>query len=253
VPYFWYPLAVLQAVLDSNKQSECHVLAQEYFVSQDRSFDRAVCERLRTDCADPMRSSFGRVITQTLLDTGGPVVGDDTLFFVSHSQLSRSGKNFSVVSGRTLTEESSSVLLAYPQLEDLDVCSSAARLTGRRGGPGFMYPGCLGALKFELYQNQGLNICVEYLQSAYHPARAAERGVISKALIRAYSGWSVHLLRQLFEIADRLSVAEVSIPNNRLIAGLGSDRFDKLAGEYDYQVVSQEHHSQIQLIRKDSN
>ena len=157
---------------------------------------------------------------------------DEYLLQASRPHISKTGKNLAIIIGRSITDSQDHVFLAYPEVPDLSSFSRISKAIARPAGPGYIYPGSVAAMEFCIY---GDSLSVGYLQSSFFVKQAVAQNFLSKDYLRAYSAWSITLISRLFEYAESLGVKELVLPEDRVTAAIGEDRFSKLAARHGFR------------------
>jgi hypothetical protein len=163
-------------------------------------------------------------------------LGKDRYLMLAHNtHLSRSGRNISVVHGRSIRSPNEFLFVAYPEKQDMGRFRRASFDLSLGGGPGDYFHGSLGVV--ELVLQKGGIAQVSFIQSSVNIPQAIRSGALPERYRRLYSGWASCLVNNVFAAAANAGWSLVHLPKGRVTAGLGEAQLNTLAEPWGYKIA----------------
>ena len=165
------------------------------------------------------------------------LLGKDRYLMLAHNtQLSKSGRNISVVHGRSIRSPNEYLFVAYPELRDRKLFRKASLSVSLGAGPGDYFHGSLGVI--ELLVEKGGIANISFIQSSVNMPKAIQRAIMPETYRRLYSGWAASLISNVFAAAAASGWSLVQLPKGRVAQGLGEAQLNKLARPWGYRIAA---------------
>ncbi len=164
-------------------------------------------------------------------------LGKDRYLLLAHNtQLSKTGRNISVVHGRSIRKPNEFLFVAYPEKQDLRLFRRVSLSYSLGAGPGDFFHGSLGVV--ELLVEKGGVARVSFIQSSVNLTMAIKQAMIPESYRRLYSGWAASLVTNVFSAGATAGWSLVHFPRGRVTSGLGEEQLNKLAKPWGYQIAA---------------